>query len=92
MINRLTRRRYVGELIVGILCLLVSARFLIQASSAASDQATFAVAYRGSVGPATPTQGYVGGALFLLVGAALIVLFITSGRTPGPQEKERGNK
>jgi hypothetical protein len=79
VMNRFHRKRSLMELAFAVICLLTSLRFFLKAHAAASASTNFIVAYRGSVGPATPAQGYLLSVAFLLTGLTCAGLYILSG-------------
>jgi hypothetical protein len=74
------RKRSWGEIVVGLLCLLIGAQTFFRAHAADAKHSTWVAVYRGSTGPATPAQGYFIAALLVLFALVLFGLFAFSRR------------
>jgi hypothetical protein len=75
----LKRKRTVGEIVLGLLSLWLSAMFFHDARLAGRNHGTFFIHYSGYHAAGSAAQGYVLATLFLLFGVALIIIFVCSG-------------
>ena len=76
----LDRKRSWGEVVLGVLSLYMALHVWLRAREADRNHTLWIAVYRGSIGPATPTQGYIIAILSLLFALVLFAIFIFSRR------------
>ena len=76
----LDRKRSWGEIVLGVMSLLLAVHVFLRARAADAAHSNWIAVYRGSIGPATPAQGYLIVTLLVLFSLALFVLFFVSRR------------
>jgi uncharacterized membrane protein YidH (DUF202 family) len=76
----LNRKRGWGEIVCGVLCLFLAVQTFLLARAADARHTVWRAAYRGSVGPATPAQGYLIAILLVVFAVVLFGMFVFSRR------------